>query len=63
MEMNNVKGEDGNWSQVVKSYEFPEEDIEQGKQYVKGNGMGNSKNGTALLRLISQILLINTITF
>ena len=31
--MNNVKGENGNWSHIVKSYEFSKEDIEQVKQY------------------------------
>lgn len=46
--MNNVEGEDGNWSHVVNSYEFSSQDIEQVKQYVKDNGMGNSKNGSAL---------------
>lgn len=55
--MNNVKGEDGNWSHVVKSYEFSKDDIEQVKQYVKDNGMGNSESGNALWRLISQILM------
>jgi hypothetical protein len=44
--MNNVKGEEGNWSHVVKSYEFTKEDIEQVKQYVKDNGMGNSIRNT-----------------
>ena len=39
--MNNVKGEDGNWSYVVKRYEFSREDIEKVKQYVKDNGIGN----------------------
>lgn len=29
--MNNVKGEDGEWSHVMKSYEFSKEDIEQMK--------------------------------
>ena len=55
--MNNVKGEDGNWSHVVKSYEFSAEDIEQVKQYVKDNGMGNSKSGTGLWRFMSQIMI------
>ena len=32
--MNNVKGEDGNWSHVVKSYEISKEDIDRVKQYV-----------------------------
>jgi len=56
MAMNNVKGEDGNWSHVVKSYEFSKEDIEQVKQYVKDNGMGNSKSIDALERIISLFL-------
>lgn len=51
--MNNVKGEDGNWSHVVKSYEFSKEDIEQVKQYVKDNGMGNSIRENAL-RIIDE---------
>ena len=55
--MNNVKGEDGNWSHVVKSYEFSKEDIDQVKQYVKNNGMGNSKSGNALSRFTIQSLI------
>lgn len=55
--MNNVKGEDGNWSHVVKSYEFSKDDIERVKQYVKENGLGNSKNGTSLWRFMSQIMI------
>lgn len=41
--MNNVKGEDGNWSHTVQTWEFSKEDIVQVKQYVKDNGMGNEK--------------------
>lgn len=41
--MNNVKGEDGNWSHTVQTWEFSKEDIEQVKHYVNNNGMGNSK--------------------
>lgn len=41
--MNNVKGEDGNWSHTVQTWEFSKEDIDQVKQYVADNGMGNSK--------------------
>ncbi|MEG0962013.1 MAG: hypothetical protein RSF88_04005 [Lachnospiraceae bacterium] len=55
--MNNVKGEDGNWSHVAKSYEFSKEDIEQVKQYVRDNGMGDSKSGTGLWRFMSQIII------
>ena len=53
--MSNMKVEDGNWSHVVKSYEFSKDEINQVKQYVKDNGMGNSESRNALLRLISQI--------
>ncbi len=53
--MNNVKGKDGNWSHVVKSYEFSKEDIEHVKQYVQDNGMGNSEIQTALALFISRI--------
>jgi|GEM_PF-1268441 hypothetical protein len=53
--MNNVKGKDGNWSHVVKSYEFSQEDIEQVNQYVQNNGMGNSESKTALALFISRI--------
>ena len=55
--MNNVKGEDGNWSHVAKSCEFSKEDIEQVKQYVRDNGMGDSKSGTGLWRFMSQIII------
>ncbi|MHB8130980.1 MAG: InlB B-repeat-containing protein [Mobilitalea sp.] len=41
--MNNVKGEDGNWSHTLQTWEFSKEDIEQVKYYVKNYGMGNSK--------------------
>ena len=41
--MNNVKGEDGNWSHTVQTWEFSKEDIEQVKYYVKNYGMRNSK--------------------
>ena len=51
--MNNMKGADENLSHVVKSYEFSKDDIDQVKQYVKDNGMGNSKSNNALLRLIN----------
>lgn len=55
--MNNVKGEDGNWSHVMKSYEFTKEDIEKVKQYVKNNGMGNTKSGNSLSGFIIQSLI------
>jgi len=55
--MNNVKGEDGNWSNVVMSFEFSKEDIDKVKQFVKDQGMGNSKNGNALSRFTNQILI------
>jgi hypothetical protein len=48
--MTNMKGEDGKWSHVEKSYEFSKEDIDQVKQYVKDNGMGNSESVIALSR-------------
>lgn len=38
--MNNVKGEDGNWSHIVKSYEFSKDDIEQ----IKRNAGNNHEN-------------------
>jgi hypothetical protein len=50
--MNNTKGEAGNWSHVVCSYEFSKEDIEQVKQYVKDNGMGNAKNENGLRQFL-----------
>ena len=46
--MNNVKGEDGNWSHTVKTWECSKEDIVQVKQYVKDNGMGNNKSEVML---------------
>ena len=55
--MNNMKGEDGNWSHIVKSFEFSKEEINQVKQYVKDNGMGNSDSGIALSRFINQIVV------
>ncbi len=48
--MNNVKREDKNWSHVVKSHEFSKEDIEQVKQYVQDNGMGNSISDMFIFR-------------
>ena len=41
--MNNVKGEDGNWSHTLQTWEFSKKDIEQVKHYVNNYGMGNSK--------------------
>ena len=52
-----LQGEDGNWSHVAKSYEFSKEDIEQVKQSVRDNGMGDSKSGTGLWRFMSQIII------
>lgn len=49
--MNNAKGEDGNWSHVVKSYEFSAEDIDQVKQYVQDNAMGATRNIPSLISL------------
>ncbi|UZW13062.1 hypothetical protein OSC52_14555 [Clostridium pasteurianum] len=46
--MNNVKDKDGNWSHVVQTWEFNEDDIFLVKQYVTKNGMGNFKSGNAL---------------
>lgn len=54
--MNNVIGEDGKWSHTVQTWEFSKEDIEQVKQYVKNNGMGNLKERKTLYRLIYQII-------
>ena len=54
--MNNVKGEDGKWSHVVKSFEFSKEDIDQVKQYVKDNGMGNSMGENKLTYFRNLIL-------
>ena len=51
--MYNVKGEDGDWSHSVKTWEFSKEDIDQVKQYVKDNRLGNSKNGTAISRFLN----------
>jgi len=51
--MNNVKGEDGNWSHTVQTWEFSKEDIVQVKQYVKDNGMGNSVDIRNLLRFLN----------
>ena len=48
----NVKGEDGNWSHTVQTWEFSKEDIDQVKQYVSNNGMGNTKNGNVLAQFI-----------
>jgi len=53
--MYNVKGEDGNWSHTVKTWEFSKEDIDQVKQYVKDNGMGNSRKDLDLSRFVSFI--------
>jgi hypothetical protein len=50
--VNNVKGEAGNWSYLVKSYEFSKEDIEQVKQYVKDNGMGKSVDERSLVEFV-----------
>ena len=50
--MNNVKGEDGNWSHTVQTWEFSKEDIEQVKLYAKNNGMGNTNNGNVLAQFI-----------
>ena len=50
--MNNVKGEDGKWSHTVQTWEFSKEDIDQVKQYVSNNGMGNTKNGNVLAQFI-----------
>ncbi len=46
--INNVKGKNGDWSHVVQTWEFNEDDISLGKQYVTKNGMGNSKGGNEL---------------
>jgi len=54
--MYNVKGEDGNWSHTVQTWEFSKEDIEQVKQYVKDNGLGNLKGKMELFRFIGQII-------
>lgn len=51
--MNNVKGEDENWSHVLQTWEFSKEDIEQVKQYVSDKGMGNSKNGNAVTQFLN----------
>jgi hypothetical protein len=51
--MYNVKGEDGNWSHTVQTWEFSKEDIEQVKQYVKYNGIGNIKRSTAIIHFIN----------
>ena len=51
--MNNVKGETGNWTHVVQTWEFTKDDIDQVKQYVKDNGMGDSKTGGALVQFLS----------
>ena len=50
--MNNVKGEDGNWSHTVQTWKFSKEDIVQVKQYVSNNGMGNTNNGNVLVQFI-----------
>lgn len=55
--MNNVKGEDGNWSHVVKSYEFSKEDINQVKQYVQDNGLGNSRKIDSLVEFVRKVLI------
>jgi len=51
--MNNVKGEDWNWSHTVQTWEFTKEDIDQVKQYVTDNGVGNSKYGSALVQFLA----------
>ena len=48
-----MKGEDGNWSHTVQIWEFSKEDIEQVKQYVKYNGIGNIKGSTAIIHFIN----------
>ncbi|WP_031420564.1 InlB B-repeat-containing protein [Lachnoclostridium phytofermentans] len=50
--MNNAKGEDDNWSHTLQTWEFTKEDIDQVKQYVSNNGMGNTKNGNVLAQFI-----------
>ncbi|SEV84910.1 InlB B-repeat-containing protein [[Clostridium] fimetarium] len=51
--MYNFKGEDGNWSHTVQTWEFSKEDIDQVKQYVKDNGMGNTKKRSALIQFLN----------
>ena len=51
--MNNTKGEDGNWSHTVQTWEFSKENIEKVKQYVSDNGVGNSKHGSALVQFLT----------
>lgn len=46
--MNNVKGKNDNWSHIVQTWVFNEDDISLAKQYVTKKGMGNSKGGNAL---------------
>ena len=53
--MNNVKGEDGNWSHTVQTWEFSKDDIDQVKQYVLDNGLGNSKNETCFEQFFNLI--------
>lgn len=54
--MNNAKGEAGKWSHVVKSYELSAEDIDQVKQYVQNNAMGESWNVPSLIKFINIFL-------
>lgn len=51
--MNNVKGEDESWSHVAQTWEFSKEDIEQVKQYVSDNGMGNTRKGSTFERFLN----------
>ncbi len=46
--MNNVKEEDGNWPHVVQKWVFTKDDIDQVKQFVFDNGVGNSRKYSAL---------------
>lgn len=46
--MNNVKRSSGVWSHIEQKWEFTQADIAQVKQYVKANGMGNSKKENGL---------------
>lgn len=46
--MNNVKSKDGNWSHVVQTWIFNEDNISLAKQCVRKNSMRNYKNGNTL---------------
>ncbi len=51
--MNHSKEGDGSWSNVVQTWEFSKEEIEQVKQYVSVQGIGKSKNENGLSQFLT----------